>query len=103
MSNASAGHDQGTEPVTDRVHDSTWAADLERPQHAVDMELLVEEAIKAIENTTAGTFLQLVTHEAHGHPSEYLYEVLDDAFDDDIEWEYICQCNCGGHILRVYT
>jgi hypothetical protein len=54
-------------------------------------------------NTTTRTVVQLVTHEAHGHPSEYLYEVLDDAFDDDIEWEYICQCNCGGHILRVYT
>lgn len=101
MSNITQDYDdEGTEPVTDRIHDSAWAANLERPEHAADRDRLVEEAIKAVEITAEGTHVQLVTHEEHGHPSTYLYSVLEDEFDD-IEWEYICQCNCGGHILRV--
>jgi len=97
------GREEGTEPVTDRVHRSAWAADLEQPQHAADRELVVDEAITAVDNTVEGTHVQLVTHEAHGHPSEFLYPVLDEEFGDDVDWEYICQCNCGGHILRVHV
>ncbi|MFB6202458.1 MAG: CGCGG family rSAM-modified RiPP protein [Halorhabdus sp.] len=105
MSNDARSHDQnqGTEPVTNRIHDSAWAADLERPEHAADRELVVEEAITAIEHTTGGTHVQLVTHEEHGHPSTYLYPVLKEEFGDEVDWEYICQCNCGGHIVRVHV
>jgi len=105
MSNVSRDpdHDEGTEPVTGCVHDSAWAADLERPEHAADRGLVVEEAIEAVETTAEGTHVQLVTHEEHGHPSEYLYLPLEEAFGDDVDWKYICQCNCGGHILRVHV
>lgn len=101
MADTHSDHENhGTEPVTDHVHGSAWAADLERPEHAADRELLVEEAITAVENTVEGSFVQLVTHEAHGHPSEYLYEPLEETFGDAVHWEYVCQCNCGGHIVR---
>lgn len=29
-------------PVTDRVHDNTWSANLETPRHASDRDLVVE-------------------------------------------------------------
>lgn len=105
MSNTDSTHDreQGTEPVTDRFHDSAWAADLERPEHAADRELLVEQATRAVELTAEGSHVQLVTHEAQGHPSEYLYSVLEAEFGDELDWEYSCQCNCGGHVLRVHV
>ncbi|MFC7139804.1 CGCGG family rSAM-modified RiPP protein [Halosimplex aquaticum] len=103
MSNISHTHDgdEGTEPVTDRTHESAWAADLEAPEHAADRGLVVEQAVKAVRNTVEGTHVQLVTHEEHGHPSEYLTPVLEAEFNGEIDCEYICQCNCGGHILRV--
>ncbi|WP_224829770.1 CGCGG family rSAM-modified RiPP protein [Saliphagus infecundisoli] len=91
----------GTEPVTDHVHSSAWIADLERPEHAADRELLVEEGITAVENTVGGSFVQLVTYEAYGHPSEYLHEPPEETFGDSVHWEYVCQCNRGGHIVRV--
>lgn len=104
MSNTAPSHDnEGTEPVTDRIHDHAWAADLEQPEHAADRELVVKQAIKAIENTVEGTHVQLVTHEEYGHPSKYLYSALQEEFGDNIDWGYICQCNCGGHILRVHV
>jgi putative CGCGG family rSAM target protein len=105
MSNTASGHDhdQGTEPVTDRFHDSAWAADLEQPKHAADRALLVEQATRSVELTAEGSHVQLVTHEAHGHPSTYLYSALEAKFGDEVDWEYSCQCNCGGHILRVHV
>jgi hypothetical protein len=47
--------------------------------------MVVEQAIKAVENTVNGTHVQLVTHEEHGHPSEYLTPILEAEFDDVVE------------------
>jgi len=41
----------------------------------------------------------LVTHGDNGHPSEYLF----DALADDVDWEYVEQCGCGGHVTRVHV
>lgn len=99
------GHAHGeTEPVTDHTHDNSWSANLEKPQYEGDLTLLKRHAIDAIEQTTSGYHVNLVTHGTHGHPESYLYEDLSDRFnDDDIHWEYIEQCGCGGHVLRVYV
>lgn len=99
-------HDHGhseAEPVTDRMHDNSWSANLEKPQHAADLDLVISQAIDAIEHTEPGNHVNLVTHGDHGHPSEYLYEALEEMTDaDDVSWEYIQQCGCGGHVTRVY-
>jgi len=100
---ARSGHDDGPEPVTGEFHERAWAADLERPEHAANRDLLLSEAAEAIETTAEGTHVQLVAHEAHGIPDEYLYPFLKREFGDSIEWEYVCQCNCGGHIVRVHV
>lgn len=95
------GHSEAN-PVTDQMHGNSWSANLEKPQHADDIELTVSQAIDAIEHTEPGNHVNLVTHGDHGHPSEYLYDALDEmAEETDITWEYIKQCGCGGHVTRV--
>jgi len=96
-------HDHDAEPVTDRVHDTSWSANLEHPEHADDRELVVRQALAAIEHTAPGNHVNLVTHAAHGHPEDYLYPVLERETDAGIEWEYVDQCGCGGHVLRVHV
>lgn len=104
---ASRAHDHGqgeVEPVTDETHDNSWSANLEKPQYEGDRTLLERHAVEAVKRTTPGNHVNLVTHEAHGHPEEYLYDVLADKFgSEDIDWEYIEQCGCGGHVVRVHV
>lgn len=95
-------HDE-TEPVTDRTHENSWSANLEKPQYEEDRSLLQRHAIEAVEQTASGTHVNLVTHEVHGHPDEYLYDALDERFGDDVRWEYVDQCGCGGHVVRVHV
>ncbi|MFB6281622.1 MAG: CGCGG family rSAM-modified RiPP protein [Haloferacaceae archaeon] len=96
-------HDHGADPVTDRVHDNSWSANLERPEHADDEARVVDGAIEAIEHTAPGNHVNLVTHGDHGHPSGYLYPALAERYGDGIEWEYVEQCGCGGHVTRVHV
>ena len=95
-------HDEDAEPVTDRVHDNSWSANLEKPRHAEDRDLVVKQAVQAVEHTTAGNHVNLVSHGDHGHPEGYLYDALEEAFDG-VEWEYVAQCGCGGHVTRVHV
>ncbi len=94
-------HDD-VEPVTDRVHDNSWSANLEKPHHADDREFLLAHAVDAVEHTTPGNHVNLVTHADHGHPETYLYDHLDEEFDD-VDYDYVQQCGCGGHVTRVHV
>ncbi|MFC7157440.1 CGCGG family rSAM-modified RiPP protein [Halomarina halobia] len=98
----SVSHDD-VDPVTDRVHENSWSANLEKPRHADDRGLVVEEALDAVEHTAHGHHVNLVTHGNHGHPSDYLFEALEAAFGDRVAWEYVEQCGCGGHVTRVHV
>ncbi|WP_267640593.1 CGCGG family putative rSAM-modified RiPP protein [Haloarchaeobius amylolyticus] len=93
--------DSDAAPVTDHIHYTSWSANLEAPQHAEDRELVVAQAVEAVTFTASGTFVNLVTHANHGHPSGYLFEELDAVFGDDIITGYVDQCGCGGHVTRV--
>jgi putative CGCGG family rSAM target protein len=92
----------GTEDELATCHDNSWSANLEQPRHETDRGLVVDEAVEAVENTASGYHVNLVTHGAHGHPSAYLYDALADVFED-IEYEYVDQCGCGGHVTRVHV
>ncbi|MXR21154.1 CGCGG family putative rSAM-modified RiPP protein [Halobacterium bonnevillei] len=96
---ASVSHDD-VEAVTDGVHENSWSANLEQPEHAEDRALVVAQAVDAVEHTAPGYHVNLVTHGDHGHPETYLFEELAEAFDD-VDWEYVEQCGCGGHVTRV--
>ncbi|MFC5971546.1 CGCGG family rSAM-modified RiPP protein [Halomarina salina] len=89
------------ESVSETVHRNSWSANLEGPEHAADRDLLVEEALGAVEATAPGYHVNLVTHGEHGDPTDYLVPVLEEAFDDGVTWRYVDQCGCGGHVLRV--
>lgn len=93
-------HDE-VEPITDTTHDNSWSANLEKPQHADDRALVVAQAVDAVEHTVAGNHVNLVSHGDHGHPETYLYDALEDAFGDDVDYQYVEQCGCGGHVTRV--
>jgi len=88
------------EPITDEVHDDSWSANLEKPRHADDRELILEQAV---EHTTAGNHVNLVTHGEQGRPSEYLCEAVRAGVDTDLAIEYVDQCGCGGHVTRVHV
>ena len=91
----------GIDPVTDRVHDTSWSVDLEKPAYSDDEDAVIEGAIEAVEHTAPGTHVNLVTHGDHGHPSEYLYLPLEERFGDAIGYEYVDRCGCGGHVTKV--
>jgi putative CGCGG family rSAM target protein len=94
-------HDD-VDPITDEVHQNSWSANLEQPEHAADRDLMLDQAITAIEHTASGHHVNLVTHGDHGHPEEYLYDLLEREVDD-IDYEYVEQCGCGGHVTRVHV
>ena len=90
------------EQITDRVHETSWSANLETPRHADSVERVLEDAVVAVKHTAPGTHVNLVTHGEHGNPSAYLYDRLESAFGArDIEWRYVDRCGCGGHVTRV--
>jgi putative CGCGG family rSAM target protein len=93
-------HDE-VEPITDRTHDNSWSANLEKPHHADDRELVLAQAVDAVEHTTDGNHVNLVTHGDLGHPSDYLYDHVREHTDRDLDVEYVEQCGCGGHVTRV--
>jgi len=94
-------HDD-VEPIAEETHDNSWSANLEQPHHGEDRDLLLEQAIDAVEHTAPGNHVNLVTHGDHGHPETYLFEALDEAFEA-VDYEYVEQCGCGGHVTRVYV
>jgi putative CGCGG family rSAM target protein len=96
---AAVAADRDAEPITDRVHENSWSANLEQPAHADDPELVIAQAREAIDHTAAGYHVNLVTHGDLGHPESYLYDALGGI--DGIDYDYVDQCGCGGHVTRV--
>ena len=99
---ASTSHDE-LESADERIHTTSWSVNLEHPRYADDEALVVEDALAAIEATAPGRHVNLVSHGDCGHPETYLLPALEAAYGDDLEWEYVEQCGCGGHVTRVYV
>jgi putative CGCGG family rSAM target protein len=97
----SVSHDD-VDPVTDRVHDNSWSANLEQPARADDRDLVVTQAKAAVDHTAPGNHVNIVTHGNHGHPEAYLYDELRAAFDG-VDVAYVERCGCGGHVTRVHV
>jgi putative CGCGG family rSAM target protein len=97
-------YEEEAEPITDRIHDNSWSANLEKPRYSGNVELAVRDAIDAVEHTESGNHVNLVTHADLEHPETFLYDALNEKYgDSETEWEYIDQCGCGGHVTRVYV
>jgi len=103
MSAADDEHDHDAEPVTEEMHDNSWSVNLERPEYEDDRDRAVKDGLDAIEHTVPGNHVNLVTHATLGHPGGFLYDALEAYDGAPIEWEYVDQCGCGGHVTRVYV
>lgn len=84
-------------------HETSWSINLEKPRYGEDRELVLADAIDAVERTANGTHVNLVTHEAHGDPREYLFEHLAESLGDAADWEFVERCGCGGYVTRVHV
>lgn len=81
-------------------HPGSWSANLEDERYADDRALLVEHALVALERTTSGHHVNLVTHPEHGRPDEYLAEAIAE-LAPEADAEVVDQCGCGGYVYRV--
>ena len=97
---AADDHVYGSEAGADEHHENSWSVNLEKPEHADDPGRIREDARRAIERTASGYHVNLVTHGEHGHPETYLSGTLEDV---GVDYEYVEQCGCGGHVTRVHV
>ncbi|HHY73561.1 MAG TPA: CGCGG family rSAM-modified RiPP protein [Bacillus bacterium] len=79
-----------------------WSMDLEHHEYETNVDLIIEDGIKAVEQTAPGYSVNLVTSNNFGDPEEYLTPLLKEVFGDTIKTKFIDQCGCGGYVLRVW-
>ncbi|WP_411253761.1 CGCGG family rSAM-modified RiPP protein [Neobacillus niacini] len=82
--------------------DKNWSISLEHEEYVSDLELVIKDAIQAVEDTNRGFYVNIVTPSSFGNPDEYLAEALLTYFGDRIGMKYFDQCGCGGYVLRVW-
>ncbi|MBY0098567.1 CGCGG family rSAM-modified RiPP protein [Mesobacillus maritimus] len=79
-----------------------WSISLEHDEYENNLELVIHDAVDAVEETTLGHYVNLVTPEGFGHPKDYLIEALATIFENKITMKFIDQCGCGGYVLQVW-
>ncbi|WP_026581997.1 CGCGG family putative rSAM-modified RiPP protein [Bacillus sp. J33] len=82
--------------------EKNWSISLEKEEYESDLELVIKEAIDAVQRTAKGFYVNIVTPAVFGNPDDYLTEALTLYFGNKIDSKYISQCSCGGHVLRVW-
>jgi len=82
--------------------DKNWSIDLEHGDYEENIELVIEDGLKAIEDTSRGYYVNLVTPENFGNPLDYLASAIDITFNTSVTYKFIDQCGCGGYVLRVW-
>nr|WP_313771743.1 CGCGG family rSAM-modified RiPP protein [Neobacillus niacini] len=79
-----------------------WSISLEHEEYTLDIELVISDAIDAVDKTEKGYYVNVVTPAALGNPDDYLTEALVNYFGGRITIKFIDQCGCGGYVLRVW-
>jgi putative CGCGG family rSAM target protein len=79
-----------------------WSISLEHDEYENNLELVIHDAVEAVQETTMGHYVNLVTPEGLGHPEDYLIEALATIFESEITMKFIDQCGCGGYVVRVW-
>lgn len=82
--------------------DKDWTKDLEHDEYEMDIDLIINDALEAVEDTKIGCFVNLVTSATFGNPTDYLQPLIEQLFPDRVKIKYIDQCGCGGYVLRVW-
>lgn len=81
---------------------TNWSAGLEHDEYETDRDLVISDAIDAVERTASGYTVNLVTAAEWGDPEAYLTPILKEKFGHDLKMKFIDQCGCGGYVLRVW-
>lgn len=79
-----------------------WTKDLEHDEYEHDIDLIISDALLAIEETKAGCFVNLVTSVVFGNPVDYLHPLIQELYAEHVKIKFIDQCGCGGYVLRVW-
>ena len=79
-----------------------WTKDLEHDEYEHDIDLIISDALLAIEETKVGCFVNLVTSVVFGNPVEYLQPLIQELYAARVRIKFIDQCGCGGYVLRVW-
>lgn len=82
--------------------DKDWTKDLEHDEYEQNIDLIITDALQAVEETKAGCYVNLVTAPKFGNPIAYLQPLIEDVYPDKVKIKFIDQCGCGGYVLRVW-
>ena len=78
----------------------SWSLDLEDEEYAGDLDSLLKAAKQAVESTSPGYFVNIVTPASLGRP-DFLIQELRREYGERVRAEYVDQCGCGGYVTRV--
>ena len=88
------------------LKEKNWSINLEDNLFKTQPEQLIAEAVEAISFTAPGYYVNLVTHQAAGHPEQGLIRQLQDAITNagigEVKLVYIDECGCGGFVTRAF-
>jgi putative CGCGG family rSAM target protein len=82
--------------------DKDWTKDLEHDEYEFNIDLIIKDALQAVEETKKGHFVNLVTAETFGNPVDYIQPLLEELYPYQVKIKFIDQCGCGGYVLRVW-
>lgn len=82
--------------------DKDWTKDLEHDEYELNIDLIINDALQAVEETKKGCFVNLVTASMFGNPVDYLQPLIEELFPKKVMIKFIDQCGCGGYVLRVW-
>ena len=88
------------------VRAKDWSINLEDAYNAEHPDVLLQAALEAVNDTSPGCYVNLVTPERLGHPeASFISRLKTELAAKDIlvkEVRYIDECGCGGHVTRVF-
>lgn len=85
---------------------NNWSLNLEDPYYEQHEDEILTESIKAIEQTSAGCYVNIVTPGTFGDPQQTFIDELKHQVEkrgiDVQNIVYVDECGCGGFVTRVY-
>lgn len=83
-----------------------WSLNLEDPYYEEHPEEILPESMKAIEQTSTGCYVNIVTPGLYGDPREqFIAQLQKQIASQQIavkEVRFIDECGCGGFVTRVF-
>lgn len=83
-----------------------WSLNLEDSHYAEHPQEMLAESVQAVAETSSGHYVNLVTPEEAGDPRDSFIDQLAAALLQHgvafARIDYVSQCGCGGHVVRVY-